>query len=285
VCGETGTGKELVAKAIHYESPRRDKPLISVNCAAIPETLIESELFGHEKGAFTGAYSRQTGRFELADGGTLFLDEIGDLPLELQAKLLRVLQEGEFERLGSARTLKVDVRIIAATNHDLEQRVTQQQFRADLYYRLNTFPIRLPPLRGRREDIPLLAWYFIDKHQHRLGRHIDKIPARAMAGLQQYDWPGNIRELENLIERALILSPGPVLQLDPHMPVTEPAPTATAISAERQTDLDSVERDHIVGVLDQCDWKIQGTGNAAERLGLKPSTLRGRMKKLGIERS
>jgi transcriptional regulator with GAF, ATPase, and Fis domain len=292
ILGETGTGKELIARAVHQRSPRRQRPLIKVNCAALPATLIESELFGHEKGAFTGAASRQIGRFELADGGTLFLDEVGDLPLELQAKLLRVLQEGEFERLGSGQTHKVDVRIIAATNRELERLVQQGQYRADLYYRLSTFPVLLPPLRERREDIPLLMWYFIGKHQGRLGRHIGKVPAAAMQALQNYDWPGNIRELENIIERALIVSRGDTLLLnDALLPggnrMTKPANPTQEYAGLQQIghDYQQVERDHIIGVLQQCDWKIQGDGHAAERLGLAPSTLRWKMRKLGITRS
>ena len=212
--GETGTGKELVASAIHARSPRRDARSIKVNCAALPPSLIESELFGHEKGAFTGATSQRSGRFELADGGTLFLDEIGELPLEIQAKLLRVLESGEFERVGAVRTRKVDVRIIAATNRDLEQEMNAGRFRRDLFYRLSAFPIRLPALRERREDIPILVWELIHRRQSQLGRRIERVPERAMQQLVRYAWPGNVRELGNVIERALILSPGPVLRLD-----------------------------------------------------------------------
>jgi transcriptional regulator with GAF, ATPase, and Fis domain len=293
ILGETGTGKELIARALHQLSARSERPLIKVNCAALPATLIESELFGHEKGAFTGAVSRQIGRFELADGGTLFLDEIGDLPLELQAKLLRVLQEGEFERIGSGKTYKADVRVIAATNREIEQLSRQELFRADLYYRLSTFPIRLPALRERREDIPLLVWYFISKHQNRLGRRIDKITAASMTALQEYDWPGNIRELENIIERSMILSRGDgnILQVDGAL-LPPAASAATAVNPSRERtgpqqpgqDLKQIEREHILGVLEQCDWKIKGSGNAAGRLGLAPSTLRWKMKNLGIER-
>ena len=280
--GETGTGKELVARSVHGRSRRKDRPLVKVNCATLPATLIESELFGHEKGAFTGALTRRVGRFELADGGTIFLDEIGDLPLELQAKLLRVLQEGEFERLGSASTLKVDVRVIAATNRDLRKAIADGSFRPDLYYRLRVFPIEVPPLRERRDDIPLLAWYFVTKHQGRLGKTIDKIPKSLMDALMTYGWPGNVRELENLIERALILSPGPTLQTDEHLGEPVAVPRATAPDSPR---LDTAERAHILGVLEDCSWKLKGKGNAAERLGLKPSTLRFRMRKLGIERA
>jgi len=283
--GETGTGKELVARGVHSRSQRKDRPLVKVNCAALPATLIESELFGHEKGAFTGALARRVGRFELADGGTIFLDEIGDLPLELQAKLLRVLQEGEFERIGSPTTQKVDVRVIAATNRDLRKAIADGSFRPDLYYRLRVFPIEVPPLRERRDDIPLLAWYFVSKHQGRLGKTIDKIPKSLMDALVTYGWPGNVRELENLIERALILSPGTTLQMDEHLgepgAVTDPVPRAVAPDSPR---LDAAERAHILGVLEDCRWKLKGKGNAAERLGLKPSTLRFRMRKLGIER-
>jgi transcriptional regulator with GAF, ATPase, and Fis domain len=284
ILGETGTGKELIARAIHQRGTRSRRPLIKVNCAALPATLIESELFGHEKGAFTGALNSQIGRFELADGGTLFLDEIGDLPLELQAKLLRVLQEGEFERLGSGHTRKVDVRVIAATNRELDQLVKRGEFRSDLYYRLNIFPIQLPPLRARCEDVPLLVWYFVAKHQTRLDRHIRKIPVALMEALQAYSWPGNVRELENLIERALILSGGETLRMDEKLLLPgEPAATEVA-PVDGQENLHKIEREHIVGVLRQCGWKIQGDGNAAQRLGLKPSTLRWKMKKLGIER-
>ena len=279
--GETGTGKELVARSVHSRSQRKDRPLVKVNCAALPATLIESELFGHEKGAFTGALARRVGRFELADGGTIFLDEIGDLPLELQAKLLRVLQEGEFERVGSHATQKVDVRVIAATNRDLRKAIADGSFRPDLYYRLRVFPIEVPPLRERRDDIPLLTWYFVSKHQGRLGKTIDKIPKSLMDALVTYGWPGNVRELENLIERALILSPGTTLQMDEHLGEQDAVPHAAAPDSRR---LDAAERAHILGVLEDCRWKLKGKGNAAERLGLKPSTLRFRMKKLGIER-
>jgi transcriptional regulator with GAF, ATPase, and Fis domain len=285
--GESGTGKEMFAQAIHKSSTRRNKPIKSVNCAALSKSLLESELFGHSKGAFTGAEKERKGLFEIADGGTLFLDEIGDLPLDLQAKLLRVLQEGEFERLGSGQTLKVDVRIIAATNRELDQLVRSGEYRPDLYYRLNTFPLQLPPLRARREDIPLLVWYFISKHQSRLDKRIDRIPAAVMQALQDYDWPGNVRELENLIERALILSAGATLQLDEKLLVQngpQSAGAATAATPCEQDNLQEIERDHILSVIRQCRWKIQGSGNAAERLGLKPSTLRWKMKKLGIER-
>jgi len=273
--GETGTGKELLARAVHDRSPRRAGPLVKVNCAALPPTLIESELFGHEKGAFTGATATRSGRFELADGGTLFLDEIAELPLDLQPKLLRVLQDGTFERVGGTRTHEVDVRIVAATNRDLARAIDEGRFRDDLYYRLGVFPVRVPPLRERREDIPLLVWSIIERRQVDLGRHVDRIPKRVMDALAGYAWPGNVRELENVIERALILSPGATLQIE------EPLAAATRPTAER---LDAVERDHILRVLDRCGGRINGEGNAAAVLGLQPSTLRSRMQKLGIRR-
>ena len=281
--GETGTGKELFAKALHVRSPRRHAPLVSVNCAALPPTLIESELFGHERGAFTGAVTQRQGRFEVAHRGTLFLDEIGDLPLDLQAKLLRVLQEGEFERLGTSRTRKVDVRIVAATHRDLEVAVAEGAFRDDLYYRLNVFPVRLPPLRERREDIPGLTWYLIRKRQAAVHRRIDRVPPEAMALLQNHSWPGNIRELENVIERALIHSTDNTLILrDDDIEV---AVNGTSILPPDTTTLSAVERAHIEEVLRACGWRINGVGNAAERLGMHPNTLRFRMKKLGIVRA
>jgi transcriptional regulator with GAF, ATPase, and Fis domain len=275
--GETGTGKELFARALHARSPRRTFPLVSVNCAALPPTLIESELFGHQRGAFTGAIAVRQGRFELAHKGTLFLDEIGDLPLELQAKLLRVLQEGGFERVGSSQTQSVDVRIIGATHRDLGRAVADGEFRADLFYRLNVFPIRLPPLRERREDIPALVWSIIHRRQGALRRHITTLPAEAIKTLQQHSWPGNIRELENVVERALIHSTGDTLVLlDRNLETFDREPPADTLM--------SVERSHIEGVLRDCGWRINGMGNAAERLGLHPNTLRFRMKKLGIVR-
>ena len=275
--GETGTGKELFARAVHERSRRRSRVLVRVNCAALPPSLIESELFGHEKGAFTGAVSLRQGRFELADGGTIFLDEIGDLALEMQGKLLRVLQEGEFERVGSSRTRRADVRVIAATHHDLEAAVAQGQFRADLYYRLSVFPIKVPPLRERREDIPSLVWFFIHNHQRELGRRITRVPDEVMSALARQDWPGNVRELENAIERSLIRSTGDTLQLDATFGdgLRERAPGASGT-------LDAVQRMHIENTLRQCNGRINGIGNAAERLGLHPNTLRFRMKKLGI---
>jgi len=283
--GETGTGKGLLARRIHELSGRSQRPMITVNCAALPSSLIESELFGHEKGAFTGAISKKIGRFELADGGTIFLDEVGDLPIELQAKLLRVLQEQEYERLGSSVTRTVDARVIAATNRDLDKLIEQGEFRADLYYRLGVFPIRAPALRERRGDIPLLVWFFISELQHRLGKDFDEVSSQAMAALAAYDWPGNVRELKNIIERAMILSPASVLQLDywfpGHVDLTSNYLQANNLSGET---IEEVERAHMEKVLVACDWKIRGEGCAAERLGLKRTTLQSRMKKLGIER-
>jgi formate hydrogenlyase transcriptional activator len=280
--GETGTGKELLARALHERSPRRKRAFIKVNCAALPATLIESELFGHEKGAFTGATAAHAGRFELADGGTLFLDEVAELPVELQAKLLRVLQDGEVQRLGSARVSKVDVRLVAATNHDLEQAMAGGRFRRDLYYRLSVFPLRVPPLRERREDIPLLAWAFIQRRQGRLGRHVETIPRETMERLTSYDWPGNVRELENILERSLILLSGSVLRVDeslgPASPSYSPAPVGEAES------FDDAARHHIWSVLERASWRINGPGGAAEVLAVHPNTLRSRMKKLGISR-
>jgi transcriptional regulator with GAF, ATPase, and Fis domain len=278
--GETGTGKELFAKALHIRSARRQFPIVSVNCAALPPTLIESELFGHERGAFTDAVAQRQGRFELAHRGTLFLDEIGDLPLELQAKLLRVLQEGEFERLGASKSRKVDVRIVAATHRDLGQAVAAGDFREDLYYRLNVFPIRLPPLRERREDIPALVWSIIRKRQRAMHRAVTRVPQNVMEALQRHPWPGNIRQLENVVERALIHSTGDTLVLVPD-DLEEVETTAVADA----TSLSSIERAHIEKILRECGWRINGAGNTAERLGMHPNTLRFRMKKLGIVRS
>jgi transcriptional regulator with GAF, ATPase, and Fis domain len=276
--GETGTGKELFARALHDRSRRRERMLIRVNCAALPASLIESELFGHERGAFTGAVSMRQGRFELADGGSIFLDEIGDLAPELQAKLLRVLQEGEFERVGSSKTRRVDVRIIAATHRDLEKDVADGRFRADLYYRLGVFPIALPPLRERSDDIPQLVWFFIHRHQRELGRRITRVPAAVMHALQRHEWPGNIRELENVIERAMIRSADGTLQLDD--PLRADAVVRTA--RECGDTLDAVQRLHIEKVLRECGGRINGAGNAAVRLGIHPNTLRFRIKKLGV---
>ena len=282
--GETGTGKELVAKAIHAKSHRRHRTLVTVNCAALPPTLVESELFGHEKGAFTGAAFRKIGRFELADHGTLFLDEVGELPLDLQAKLLRVLQEGEFERLGSSVTHKVNVRVIAASNRDLAAAARQGTFRADLYYRLGVFPIQIPPLRMRSEDIPLLVWHILGQLGVTLGRKIERVPAATMERLVAYHWPGNIRELRNVLERAVILSPGSTLRLD-DLADTGTAPAATSGAGGESQRLADIERDHILRVLDACEWRVRGAGNAAQQLDLNASTLYSRMKKLGIRRS
>jgi len=279
ILGETGTGKELIARAIHNLSRRKESVLVKVNCAALPAGLIESELFGHEKGAFTGALARKSGRFETANGGTIFLDEIGDLPLDLQAKLLRVLQEGEFERVGSSQTLKVEVRVIAATNRDLAKAVQENQFRSDLFYRLNVFPIRLPPLQERKEDIPLLVRHLVLKYNTKLGKKIEVIPPKIMEALQAYSWPGNIRELENIIERAVIISQGS--RLDPGEWL--PKPSAT-LRTSRIPTLEEFEREHIISVLETAGWRVSGEKGAAKLLGMKPTTLEARMKKLGIER-
>jgi formate hydrogenlyase transcriptional activator len=276
--GPTGTGKELFARAVHERSRRHARALVRVNCAALPPTLVESELFGHEKGAFTGAVGMRQGRFELADGGTIFLDEIGDLPPEIQVKFLRVLQEGEFERVGSSRSKRVDVRVIAATHHDLEAAVAEGRFRADLYYRLSVYPIHLPSLRERVDDIPRLVWFFIHRHQRDLGRQITKVPQSVMDALQGYAWPGNVRELENVVERAMIASTGNTLQLDAPLTLTPRSRGQT----ETPDNLDAVQRMHIESVLERCGWRINGAGNTAERLGIHPNTLRFRMKKLGV---
>lgn len=282
---ETGTGKTLIARLLHRQSRRKDRPLVIVNCAALPAELIESELFGHEKGAFTGAVNRKIGRFELADGGTILLDEIGDLPLHLQAKLLRVLQDGEFERLGSSTTRTADTRVIAATNRDLDQLIDKGMFRADLYYRLSVFPIRIPPLRDRRTDIPLLVWFFITELQGPLGKTIEEVPSRTMNALTSYDWPGNVRELRNIVERAMILSPGTTLELENAFPDCHRSAHASSLIHKSQSEnLEDVERTHIVKVLEECNWKIRGKDGAAERLGLKRTTLQSRMKRLGIQR-
>jgi PAS domain S-box-containing protein len=275
--GETGTGKELLARAIHSMSTRKDRALVTVNCASLPPTLVESELFGREKGAYTGALTRMTGRFEVADGSTLFLDEIGELPLELQSKLLRVLEQGQFERLGSSRTTKVNVRIIAATNRDIEQEVIEGRFRRDLFYRLNVFPIVIPPLRERAEDIPLLVRSVVKEFQKRMGKEIESIPKKTMQALQSYYWPGNVRELRNLIEHAMILSNGKTL--DVHIPKVASSDTDTSGS------LKDMERIHMLAVLEKTGWRIAGEGGAAEVLGLKRTTLQAKMKKLGITRS
>jgi formate hydrogenlyase transcriptional activator len=281
ILGETGTGKELIARAIHNLSSRRERAFVKLNCAAIPLGLLESELFGHEKGAFTGAIAQKTGRFELAHKGTLFLDEVGDIPLELQAKLLRVLQEQEFERLGSNRTRKVDVRLIAATHRDLPAMVKQTTFREDLYYRLKVFPINVPALRQRTEDIPKLVWYFTELYSRRMNKKIDEIPAETMDALVRYRWPGNVRELQNFIERAVILSPHTVLRA----PISELEPfSAHKISNMQLTGLDEVERDHILRALEASNWIVGGRTGAAERLGMKRTSLVYRMRKLRISR-
>ncbi len=277
--GETGTGKELIVHALHNLSPRKDKALIKVNCAALPAGLIESELFGHEKGAFTGALARKIGRFEMADGGTIFLDEIGDLQLDLQAKLLRVLQEGEFERVGGQHTFKVDVRVIAATNNDLDKAVQEGKFRADLFYRLNVFPIRVPPLRERKDDIPLLVKYFVMRYGAKLRKNIERIPQTTMDSLLAYSWPGNIRELENLIERAVIMSEG--VQLIPGKWLPQPG---SGPGDSRIPTMEELERVHIIEVLEHTGWRVSGEKGAAKVLGMKPTTLEARMKKLGIKR-
>jgi formate hydrogenlyase transcriptional activator len=282
--GETGTGKELIARAIHNLSTRRERTLVKVNCAAIPTGLLESELFGHEKGAFTGAIAQRVGRFELAHRGTLFLDEVGDIPPELQPKLLRVLQEQEFERLGSGRTIRVDVRLVAATNVDLAQKVAENQFRSDLYYRLNVFPIIIPPLRERREDIPLLARYFAQKHARRTKKPIDSIAAKTMTALTEYHWPGNVRELENFIERSVILSRGPELQIE-LSELKQRTRIATVVSSNGIGTLEHAEREHIVRALGETNWVIGGPTGAAAKLGMKRTTLQSRMNKLGITRS
>src|SRR5277367_2235850 len=282
VLGETGTGKELIARAIHNLSSRRGRSFVKLNCAAIPLGLLESELFGHEKGAFTGAIAQKTGRFELAHKGTLFLDEVGDIPLELQAKLLRVLQEQEFERLGSNHTHKVDVRLIAATHRDLATMVKQTTFREDLYYRLKVFPINVPALRQRTEDIPKLVWHFLELYSRRMNKRIDDIPSDTMDALVRYRWPGNVRELQNFIERAVILSPHTVLRA----PIAELEPfSAHKGSSMPMTGLDEVERDHILRALEASNWVVGGRNGAAERLGMKRTSLVYRMRKLRISRS
>jgi formate hydrogenlyase transcriptional activator len=306
IWGETGTGKELIARAIHSTSRRADRPFIKLNCAALPAGLVESELFGHERGAFSGALTRREGRFELANGGTIFLDEIGELKLETQAKLLRVLQEQEFERVGSSNTIKVDVRIVAATNRDLRKAVREGEFRDDLYYRLNVFPVELPPLRARVEDIPLLVQFFAQKYAPRVGRRLDGVDPETLVNLTRYSWPGNIRELENLVERALILNTDSVLRIPPEMlaihasaeradlrpamssPARPSIPTAADPAAPdnpEDTGLHNIQRTHILRVLDASQWVIEGNSGAAAKLGMKPGTLRHRMKKLGISRN
>jgi formate hydrogenlyase transcriptional activator len=293
ILGETGTGKELIARAIHNLSPRRERTFVKINCAAIPSGLLESELFGHERGAFTGAINQKVGRFELADRGTLFLDEVGDIPLELQPKLLRVLQEQEFERLGSNRTQRVDVRVVAATNGDLSKLVAEKAFRSDLYYRLNVFPIQIPALRERREDIPLLVRYFVQNFSRRLNKTVAYVPAEAMDALANYAWPGNVRELENLVERAVLLSPGKELRVPlseiksasvtDGFPTPGPATTFATTTSSIGT-LEEAERQHILRALRQTEWRIAGPKGAAALLGMKRTTLQARMRKLGIRR-
>ena len=278
--GETGTGKGVVARALHARSSRKDRPMVTVNCTALPANLIESELFGREKGAFTGASARQMGRFELADGGTIFLDEIGEMPIELQVKLLRVIQDGEFERLGSPRTIKVDVRIIAASNRNLREEIKKGNFREDLYYRLNVFPITIPPLSARKEDIRLFVDFFVAKFNKKIGKKIETIPKETLKALENYDWPGNVRELESVIERAIIISPGSSLLILDHF---ETPIKATQTSGSKA--LADIERDHICHVLQETNWRVEGKYGAAAILNIKPSTLRARMRKLGIHRS
>jgi formate hydrogenlyase transcriptional activator len=304
ITGETGTGKELIARAIHSSSKRKDKPFIRVNCAALPPGLVESELFGHEKGAFSGAIARRLGRFELADGGTIFLDEIGELPAEAQVKLLRVLQEREFDRVGGAAPIQVDVRVIAATNRDLLNAVQEKTFREDLFYRLNVFPVRLPPLRERPDDIPLLVHFLVTKFARRIGKRLQGVSGATMQRLGEYPWPGNIRELENVLERSVILATGDLLEIGPDLlPLSRPAPAprpqpgpesgppdslpaaAQPTADKQQLSLEAVERNYILTVLQQANWVITGPGGAAKLLGLPPSTLRNRMKKLAITRA
>jgi transcriptional regulator with GAF, ATPase, and Fis domain len=294
ILGETGTGKELLAHAIHNLSRRKGRPLVKVNCAALPGTLIESELFGHEKGAFTGADARRIGRFEIANGGTLFLDEVGELPLDMQAKLLRVLEQGEFERVGGSHPIKVDVRVIAATNRHLEDAVRKGEFRSDLYYRLNVFPITLPPLRERREDIPILVSHLVKQFSKKIGKTIEAVPQETMARMRTYSWPGNIRELRNVIERAVIITQGSKLNVidDLNIQVMEPGHYSQNERHDDFTDsippvvetLEQTEYNLIMRTLQSVHWKLEGPGGAAELLNLHPSTLRSKMRKLGIER-
>jgi formate hydrogenlyase transcriptional activator len=292
IYGETGTGKELIARAIHDLSPRRGKPFVKLNCAAIPTGLLESELFGHEKGAFTGAIAQRIGRFEVANGGTIFLDEVGEIPLELQTKLLRVLQEREFERLGSSRTLRTDARLIAATNRDLETMVSEQKFRSDLFFRLNVFPVHVPPLRERQGDIPLLVRHFTQQFSRRMNRAIETIPSATMDALSRYHWPGNIRELQNVIERAVIISTGPVLSVDvadlkfseAGRVVEKTTSPKSPINGALHDVLEQSEREQILKALEQCNWVVAGQRGAAAHLGMKRSTLQQRIRKLGIVR-
>jgi formate hydrogenlyase transcriptional activator len=285
ILGETGTGKELIARAIHNLSRRNNHTFVKLNCSAIPPGLLESELFGHERGAFTGAIAQKVGRFELADGGTLFLDEVGDIPLELQPKLLRVLQEQEFERLGSTRTIQTNVRLVAATNRDLDTMVNNREFRSDLFYRLNVFPIIAPPLRERIEDVPLLVRYFAQKLSRRMNKRIETVPEETMKAMMGYRWPGNIRELENFVERAVILTKGtslnaPVWELEREIPIE-----LDGQNGEKPTTMEAAEREHILNALQSTKWIIAGPNGAAARLGMKRTTLQSRIKKLGITRS
>ena len=283
IYGETGTGKELIARAVHNLSSRKAHTFVKLNCAAIPASLLESELFGHEKGAFTGATNQRIGRFELAHRGTIFLDEVGEIPLELQPKLLRVLQEREFERLGSTRTIQTDARLIAATNRDLKSMMESDKFRSDLYYRLNVFPVRVPPLRERPEDIPMLVRHFVQEFNRRNNRNIEVIPSDTMNALTRYAWPGNVRELQNVIERAVIVSTGPVLQVP--LADLQPGTPATPVRADEKNLrglLNETERSQILRALEACNWVIAGHGGAAARLGMKRTTLQVRMQKLGI---
>jgi formate hydrogenlyase transcriptional activator len=293
IYGETGTGKELIARAIHDLSPRRAKAFVKLNCAAIPTGLLESELFGHEKGSFTGAIAQRIGRFEVANGGTIFLDEIGEIPLELQTKLLRVLQEREFERLGSSHTLRTDARLIAATNRDLEAMVGEQRFRSDLFFRVNVFPVHVPPLRQREGDIPFLVRHFAQQFSGRMNKVIETIPSATMDALRRYHWPGNVRELQNVIERAVIISTGSVLDLDvadlqfpkATRPEERPATSKSPTNAALHDVLEETERRHILEALQQCNWVVAGPHGAAARLGMKRSTVQKRMHKLGIARN
>ena len=287
ITGETGTGKELIARAVHSSSSRRDKPLIKVNCAALPTGLVESELFGHERGAFSGAIAKRVGRFELANGGTIFLDEVGEIPPEVQVKLLRVLQEREFERVGGNTPIKADVRVIAATNRDLRAAVREGKFREDLFYRLNVFPLHLPPLRERAGDIPLLVQFLVAKYASRVGKRIDSVSSVTLRRLAEYPWPGNVRELENVVERAVILAASPVLEVGAEL-LAAPSPGETGPldrAAAVARSLESIEREHIRSVLDQTDWVIEGPRGAAQILKLHPNTLRSRLKKMGLTRS
>jgi transcriptional regulator with GAF, ATPase, and Fis domain len=285
ITGETGSGKELIARAIHSHSRRKDKPLIKINCAALPSGLVESELFGHERGAFTGAIARRVGRFELAHGGTIFLDEIGELPAEAQAKLLRVLQEREVDRVGGTAPVKVDVRVLAATNRDLLKAVREKTFREDLYYRLSVFPVQVPPLRDRQEDIPLLVHFLVNKFVLQIGKRIECVSKETMQRLLAYRWPGNVRELENVIERAVILASGPTLEIGADVLMTESGQHSGVTAPTPQPGtLEEMERSHMTAVLRQTDWVIDGPRGAAKILGLHPNTLRSRMKKLGLAR-